>query len=330
MQPRRSRPHAFAAAWLALLLALLLSAPASAQTKSFSYDRIDVTIDVRPDGTLDVAETMTLAYQGGPFSSANRAIALQRLDNLREIAVGEGAQAYTEAQSDKRPGTFVVQRAADNVKVTWYYPPTSDTTRTFTLRYRVDGAVRVGDAANEIWWVAIFPDRSVPVQRSQVTLNLPLGGKLRPEDITLPAAAGRVTVEENSVRIARDEALPGGQSLDVRVQFPPTLVAAQKPAWQDAPAPQPAPRPAAVSSPSNRSRGNPLDGCWIPIFILLVVGSLIWRAITGNWDFSSSSSSSSHRRSSSSWSSSSSSSSWDSGSSSSSDGGSGGGGGGAE
>jgi|GEM_PF-6477985 len=105
-------------------------------------------------------------------------------------------------------------------------------TRTFTLRYQVDGAVRVGNETDQFWWVAIFPKRSIDVQRSSVTVRLPEAAQLQPDDVTLPAATGQVNIVQNVVTVVRDTPLPPGMSLDVRVAFPPDLVQAEAPMWQ--------------------------------------------------------------------------------------------------
>jgi hypothetical protein len=269
MRLRRTLTRALTA-WLALLV-LFTADRAAAQSKAFFYERIDVTVDVLSDGTLAVAETMTLNYQGGPFTSANRAIALQRLDDIRDIGLREGGQEYTQAADGKQPGTFVVERSGDSAKVSWYYPPTSDTTRSFTLRYRVEGAVRVGADENEVWWVAIFPDRTVPVQRGRVTLNLPSGGRPRPEDVTLPAADGSVSVESNSVVVSRDTPLAAGESLDLRVRFPSSLVAARKPAWQDA--------ASGDTARSGSTLGALASAFLWPAIIVVALAGLAWQTI---------------------------------------------------
>ena len=335
---------------LILMLLVLLALPsgaALAQSKAFIYDRINVDLDVRSDGTLDVAEMITLRYTGGPFSSASRSLALTRLDEVRDVRLSEGQRTYAEASSGKTPGTLTAVQADGKLKVSWYYEPTSDASRTFTLRYRVLGAVRVSSEADEVWWVAIFPDRSVPVQHAQVSMRLPDGAKLRAQDVTLPAAAGKIQITDNRVVVTRDEALPPGQSLDLRVDFNPALVSAQPPAWQSA-APSQAEEPEAQSQPIG-TLGWLIGGSFamlscfgVPLMVVVVL-VLVIRALLRNagkphsappigWSNTTNSSSSwsNTTNSGSSWSSSDSSSSWsssDSGSSWSDSGGSGGGGG---
>jgi hypothetical protein len=240
------------AALLAVVSAFFAVGATQAQEKSYRYDRIDVTVDVRPDGTLDVAETMTLNYTGGPFHGVGREIALQRIDRVYDISVSDDNGAYTAAQSGETPGTYVVEQTTGAATVRWFFEPLSNTTRTFTLRYQVDGAVRVGNTTDEIWWIGVFPDRTVPVQQSSVTVNLPNGAQLRSNDVLLPAATGTLSINANSVSVSRDEPLPGGQALEIQVRFPSALIDSPMPAWQSALVSQPAyPAPVApVSQPA--------------------------------------------------------------------------------
>ncbi len=99
------------------IAALLTSHPALAQERSFIYERIDVTVDVPTNGVLTVTETMTLDYRGGPFTAASRDIALQQLDDIRDITLYEGEQVYTTAPASNVAGTYTVERRQDAVNV---------------------------------------------------------------------------------------------------------------------------------------------------------------------------------------------------------------------
>ena len=207
-----------------------------AQEKTYVYDRIDVVVNVHEDGLLDVSETMTFDYTGGPFRSAVREIPFEKLDDIRNVTVREGEQIYTEAADGASPETYTVTRENDMVRVKWYYEPTSDTTRTFTVGYEVEGAIRVEGRTDELWWIAVFPDRDVPVeQSSSIIVNLPEGVELEQVQVDLPAADGRVSKEGRSVSVVRDEPLPAGMALDVQVQIPSDIIDVPEPAWQSNP-----------------------------------------------------------------------------------------------
>jgi hypothetical protein len=84
--------------YIALLLALLALGGAStalAQDKAFVWQRIDSDVQVQPDGTLRVVETLTLRFTGGTFTFAYRDLPERRLDGISNIAVADDEQAYT-------------------------------------------------------------------------------------------------------------------------------------------------------------------------------------------------------------------------------------------
>lgn len=272
-----------------LLTALLAPHPIAAQAdRSYVYEEIAVDLTLLPGGDLSVVETYTYRFTGGPFQRALRGIAAVRLDEIRNIGLAEGAQPYSPAGSGEQPGTYVVERSPDEVLVRWFYEPAADARRTFTLSYTVAGTVRSDPEADELWWVAVFPERDVPVERARVTLRLPAGADLRPEDVILPDPASTLSVTPELVTLRRDTPLAPGESLEMRVTFAPDLISAPAPAWQRAaaaPAPTPAPaRPAASSSSS-----ADLGFCFIVLlFVALVGGSMLWRAINGEPVFASS------------------------------------------
>ncbi|MEM8531591.1 MAG: DUF2207 domain-containing protein [Chloroflexota bacterium] len=336
------RIHSVLGRVLLSLFALWLVLPISsvfAQEKAYVYDRIDVVVNVHEDGLLDVSETMTFDYTGGPFRSAVREIPFEKLDDIRNMTVREGEQTYTEATDGEAPGTYIVTRENDMVWVKWYYEPTSDATRTFTVGYEVEGSIRVEGATDELWWVAIFPERDVPVEQSSIIVNLPEGVDLDQVQVDLPAADGRVSTEGRSVSVVRDEPLPGGMALDVQVQVPSALIDAPEPAWQRNPTSRSSRNEGVVPYvPSERSNTGTDSGSTGRLFFwgIILVALFILGQVFGNnsssssryYDSSRSSSSSSWDNDHRSWGGSDSGSSWGSGSSS--DRGSGGGRGGAD
>lgn len=224
-----------------VLIALLLgfagghADAAPRQSKSFVYSRIAVELRLQRDGTLEVTERLTLRYTGGPFTSASRDIPLNRLDAIEAIGVSKGATSYSEVKSAERnPATFHLTRDSQQVAITWFYPPISDSEQTFVLRYRVRGAVRVGTETDQLWWVAIFPNRSVPVEQSWVTLTLPPSARPAVADVSLPAASGALTIEQNTVTVIRDQPLAPGDGLDLQINLPGDLIQSAVPRWQAA------------------------------------------------------------------------------------------------
>jgi hypothetical protein len=116
----------------AVVLSLLsLTGSAHAQTaKSYQLTSLTVDATVLADGSMQVEENVTYDFSGGPFTFAFRTFKpdwFNRIGNF--VASEQGTPLQVE------PGTD---------RWTWRYAPTSDSSHTYTLSYRVAGAVDVG------------------------------------------------------------------------------------------------------------------------------------------------------------------------------------------
>jgi hypothetical protein len=271
-----------------LSILLLLPATAAAQERSYVFQQVDVDLQLRADGSLEVAERYTYRFSGGPFQRALRGIARDGVDDIRNISVSEGDEAYRSAFQGEEPGTYIVENNLDEVLVRWFFPPASDDTRTFTLRYTVEGVVFVDEGFDELWWVAIFPDRDVPVERSSVTLALPEGANLSPGDVSLPGAEAADQVGPERVTLTRDTPLVPGEALELRVQLDPDVVDAPAPDWQQADQSEPdvgSQVPAeSLPDPQSGSGGSGFDlifCLFVALILIFVILPLINRLSQG-------------------------------------------------
>lgn len=265
---------------LLLLLCALAATPglAAAQGRSYVFEQIEVELELGAGGELAVVERYTYRFTGGPFQRALRGIPREGVDAISDVRLSEEGQEYRAAFRGEEPGTYIVENNADELLVRWFYPPTSDAARTFTLSYTVDGAVYVGEGYDELWWVAVFPERDVPVERSRVTLRLPEGAALSVEDLNLTGAEADAQVRPEQVTLARDEPLPPGEALELRVELDPDLIDAPVPAWQEQGDAPPADAPAAPAEPFPDTQPAPggsgasdLIFCLICLIILIVL-----------------------------------------------------------
>ncbi len=204
---------------LVVLACLLAPVPLThGQTKSFAYRLVDVTLIINTDGSLDVTERFTMVYSGGPFTHISRSIPRGELKGISNISVSEGTQPYRE-QGGEEPGTFAVTQG-ESTTVDWYFAPVSDQERSFALSYRAEGAVRLDETVYMLRWSAVHPDRGGPVDRSIVSLWFPPSIRPQQASVILPAASGRTVIEDSAMFVQRDQPLPDGQSLDLRVRIP--------------------------------------------------------------------------------------------------------------
>src|SRR5207302_1599955 len=62
----------------------------------------------------------------------------------------------------------------DGLTIDWSFPPTTNSARTFVLRYVVSGAPRIYSVGDQLQWRAIYAtDRDGPIANGSVTVHLP-------------------------------------------------------------------------------------------------------------------------------------------------------------
>ncbi|MDT8307759.1 MAG: DUF2207 domain-containing protein [Anaerolineae bacterium] len=232
---------------LLFVLAAVLLAPvatlvpeASAQAKSFYWERFDVDIQVLENGDLIVTENQTLTFSGGTFSAGFRTIptgSAGNNDGIDRVEVTEGDVRYTENRSEQ-PHTFYVQRYGDTTEINWFFAPALGSQR-YTIRYRVRGAVRTEESGDQVFWNAMPADLGSHVSAGRVTITLPegieaaastalLGGRETGSVVTETSADGRrVTFDLNQGR-------PAGSDFEVGVRFPSGQLALETASWQQA------------------------------------------------------------------------------------------------
>lgn len=218
--------------WVLAFLALLSLGAAPQPQRSVTYERYDVDIDVQPDGTLHVAETYQLRFEG-EFRTGFADIPLDFVTDIVDIRGREGDRVYEEFGSG--PGTFTTQRQFDAIRVEWEYEPTSGTeVRTFTVEYRVLGGLWVYPEEDTLSWKAVPADRSgIPTEASRVTVHLP--APVDGNDLTIDAQGADASVEipdDQTIVFESRGAIPDGTAFEVVVGFPRGLTGATVTDWQ--------------------------------------------------------------------------------------------------
>lgn len=233
-------------AW-SLVAAILLIGPIATtaqSSRSVVWDRYDVAIDVRSDGTIHVTETQVVQFDGR-FSTGFAVIPLARVDDITNVtvAIGTGAGAEPEparqvSRATEEPGTYRVSQSRTDLEIDYAYPPTgsvastAENTRTIVLDYDVIGGLRVynnEDPANQqLRWIAIASDVTdlAPIRNASVTVTLP--ETVPPDEMVMqPEAASN---DGRTVTWTRTN-LNAGDELQVNLQFPP-ITSATAPGWQ--------------------------------------------------------------------------------------------------
>jgi len=211
---------------LILVLVLLLWPGTALGAKEYSADRFDVQAAVQADGSLLVTETVVFRFIGGPFTYVFRELPTDYTDGITEITASMDGVALSPGQGAGQ----VESSGRDPIKVTWRFAPTSDSTHTFVLRYRMLGVIRQERDADLLLWYALPTDYDYRIASSTVRVTFPSTATL----LSAPEVRqGRATVETGAGQVtfsARD--LKADSTLLVTLRFPPGSLVEAPPQWQ--------------------------------------------------------------------------------------------------
>jgi uncharacterized membrane protein YgcG len=224
-----------------LALVGLVATGAGAQERSLLLEAFHATVEVEPDGDVEVTERLRPRFMGS-WNGLLRDLSLQH-----RTATGRRARLNVElvgaTDGDGRELEVETERPSSDVRrFRIWVPDAEDVTRTVVLRYRVFNAVRhfydegaPGGARDELYWNVTGNDWRVPIRRASATFLLPPGAEptdVQPytgfrgdtrQDASVETAGSQIEVE------ADDEIRPG-QGLTVSVSWPPGFVPRPGPA----------------------------------------------------------------------------------------------------
>jgi len=241
MAVRVRRSNLWAVLCTVLVLWLAFPVTAHAQEKSLVWERFDVDIEVRGDGAFDVAEHQTIRFTNGSFTAGYRDIPIHYysyLDNW-EVVDGDG-NIYRQAMGGEERYTFVVNQSGGSYVIEWYFPPTANTTETYTLRYTVHDGLRYYDGGDQVWWKAIYANRSFPVLGGQVRVIVPQSANIQQWSAYINGADARDSAAASLLNGGQaivynlDRTLNPGEEFEVRVEFTPNVVDGTVQSWQAA------------------------------------------------------------------------------------------------
>ncbi|HRA32983.1 MAG TPA: DUF2207 domain-containing protein [Thermomicrobiales bacterium] len=207
-----------------------------AAAKSASWSEYNTTLDVHADGTMTVTEDQVIAFEGGPFTHGYATIPLGRIENISNILVLENGVPYKPGNNT--PGAFSTTNSGSQMDIDWWFTPTSDENRSFTIRYDVTGALRVYADRQQLWWRVIDTDFAGNVDSATITVNLPQAVAEDQLSVAWYASSGSSfpvdwQVTSPTQVIWRATSINQGEALEARLEFPP-ITSATAPAWQAA------------------------------------------------------------------------------------------------
>lgn len=211
-----------------VVLAIVVPAAAGAQ-KEYAAQRFESRVAVQPDGSLLVREDITFRFEGGPFTYVVRELALRQLSGI------DGLQATLDGRPlpEGRTAGSIEIEDGDPIRATWHVEPLEDSSHTFGLSYRVEGALRrEGEAARLIWRV-VPEQHEYAIESGQVTFELPSGARLLGRADLDGARVLGSSAADDRVTLRFDGVAPD-TPVDLTVDFDPGVI----PLPADADAPQ--------------------------------------------------------------------------------------------
>lgn len=211
----RSRSRARIAAGAVLAAVLLTAAPAAA--KSYHFPRVEIDARLLPDGTLELREARTYAFDG-EFSSAFFTVDRPR-NPLARI------EDFTVEEDGREIPVSVTPRLAGGIEARWEYSA-RDEERTFLISYRIPCAVEVYDDAAHLYWQFVGTGWTEPTDLLRVTLRLP-GRAVDPPPRPNPPCPQERAGSGETVPLERGEVRAWGHGPlggEVRIPDPQTVV----------------------------------------------------------------------------------------------------------
>lgn len=218
---------------------LILPSITFAQEKSLVWERFDVDIVVNVDGTFDVCEHQDILFTDGEFTFGYRHIPLRNYGYLSDWSVTDASGNVYQEDSSENAFTFNVESASNGYTLRWYFPSRGSSSETYSVCYTVHDGLRMYDGGDQVWWKAIYGDRSFPVQAGRVRVLPPPPAQVQEyaayvnsADASSRATATLVGEAKEGVIFELGDQLDAGEEFEVRVQFDADVVDGQVQSWQ--------------------------------------------------------------------------------------------------
>ena len=212
---------------LPVCVTILAALSAVLEAKSYSADRFDSRIEVLHGGSIRVAETVVLRFDGGTFTQYYRVIPTRNTDG---VEVESASMDGNVLPAGKDSGQVEIA-GRDRVRVTWHFPPVSNESHRFDLTYVVRGVVRQEANADVLAWRSLPTEHDYAIRGSVVDLILPAAPLATPSVELHRVADSSVTLDGHHARITATD-IRGNGWVEPWVRLPLGTVLDAPPAWQ--------------------------------------------------------------------------------------------------
>ncbi len=204
------------------LLIFLLGFSTILMGKDYNILQVTIQANIRSDGTVQFTEERTYAFRGD-YHWANYTLSRGDFEEISHITVRDRRQEYTHSDTH-RAHTYETTANASELNIKWYFQA-ADESRTFTLRYRIHGALASGPTWTEFFWNFIGDRWKQETEDAEIRITLP--DSVHRDSIYLwlrpPQLQARVDKAPNQLRIHGLD-VPENVSLQVRTLFPRTIL----------------------------------------------------------------------------------------------------------
>ncbi len=196
---------------------VVLHSPAS-EARELAILSFDAELSVLPEGVVDVTETIRARFTGA-WNGLYRTIPVEYRTarglnytlflGIEKIADESGAPLKYESSRDRHYRKLKI-----------YVSGAEDATKTITIRYRVENALRFFEDHDELYWNLTGDEWDVPIESAAAAIALPPGATgLRAEAFNGAFGARErdadVRIEESEVRVRLERKLGFHEGLTV-------------------------------------------------------------------------------------------------------------------
>ncbi|MCP4291379.1 MAG: DUF2207 domain-containing protein [bacterium] len=182
---------------------------------------VSIKADLASDGGMSVSENRTYRFRGR-YKYAYRTFPLDSRINYRDFQVSENGHPYQLSDTEE-PGTYTVTSDDEEIEVRWFYRAKNET-RTFSINYEVEGAVKRHADGAVLYYKFIGTGFRKSTGQVDILVNPPAAvDKWKVRQWAHGPLWGSSATSETGVVTATVQNLPKKQFFELRILYPEEL-----------------------------------------------------------------------------------------------------------
>ncbi|KST63829.1 TIGR04222 domain-containing membrane protein [Mastigocoleus testarum] len=183
----------------------------NAQAIPFFWEFINVDIVIENNGDMLVTETQKYTFTSNHKNQRYRYIPLDKVKEITNVSVSKNNEIISSDTGIEN----------NQFWIRWEYPLNPPESHTFVIKYRVVGGLQESGDNLQVYWKAIFPERSSLIKKSRVTVTFPkdLAGKIL-EYQSFGVSSEIKKIDNKTIEFTAKKELPPQTELEVQITFP--------------------------------------------------------------------------------------------------------------